>query len=366
MEYYHILMYGGLSSHKFYHTLLPELHSYAVNKSGKAILFDFTNVKAISPLVIPNLLCLGYIIKSNYYHTPLIYVPDNSAADRLRYYLHDIDFVKLSKKYGLFEFTNSIDYGELQNILDQVCATSEFNLPDLVGDCENACDKVVEDRVRDKVHKEFGTFFKKYMGNFSYTVKDTTIGIDTKDTCDKFAENICTQLLTNALCHGRSFAFMTAQVNYKFRRVYLSIGDCGIGLKEGINYKIANQKEPFENFTEMVSDELSAIITAIFARAEDKDHNNQIYGLYPLVKTTIQNGGIVRIHSNNTRLILTENLLQQLEISTYRRSDIKQIRTSFLKPLYDKDGEYLYNVEPNLKYGGTHIEIEIPLVGRMN
>ena len=342
MEHFVIQIDEHLTSYRFYHSLFPKLHFYAKEPEKKTILFDFTETKSVSPLVIPNLLCVGYIIMKNYKIPPTIFVPDNSVSDRVRTYLHDIDFVKLAKSYGLFSFTASIDYRTEKNIIGRLCTTREFDILD---------GEIDEGRIKTRVSNLFGEFFTKYLAEFQRSPQE---GALEKQSYNE-VEDKCVELIMNALDHGKSFAFMTAQVNYTYNKIYISISDCGIGFRASINNQIEQHLDPFANYRRKMNDELEAIVHAIFVRAED--NGNKIYGLYPLVMEVLKFGGTIRIHSMDTQLILTPKLRIHLAVASSKKSDIDKIRSSFLQ-MVRKQNTSVYR---NMKCGGSHIEIELPL-----
>ena len=76
---------------------------------------------------------------------------------------------------------------------------------------------------------------------------------------------------------------------------------------------------------------------------------NESYGLYDAVKKVLAKNGIVRIHSNNTQIVLTAS--NQLELGVCKNAK------EFLEALKKKKN----NIRNNLKYQGTHIEIELPI-----
>lgn len=349
MEYHTIQIDEYFTSYKFYHSLLPQLSLYARSKIKRNILFDFTNTKRVSSLVIPNLLCVGYIINTNYNFSPTIFVPDNSNSDNIRDFLHDIGFVQLARNYGLFTFTPSIDYGKSHRILDPLCQTHEFN-PNL----DNEDDESV---IRTEVSRHFRDFFRTLLPDFNCALQ-SAVGAEKYLFLGNIAEDICAQLIYNSITHGNSFAFMSAEVNHAAEKIYISIADCGIGFKKCINTQIEHGQEPFERRRKMMSDELEAIVNAIFVRAEEE--HNQIYGIYPLINRVLGLNGTVRIHSVDTQLILTKSMQIKLAVAADNRSNIAQIRQTFLKLMRDKKAN-TYNVYTNMKCGGVHIEIELPL-----
>lgn len=350
MPYFTIQIDELFTSYRFYHNLLPKLSRYVRNLDKDPILFDFSNTRRISSLVIPNLLCVGYIIKTNYQIPATIFVPDNSASDNIRNFLHNIGFVHLAKNYELFTFTDSIDFGNSRRILDPRCQTHEFN--------PNPNGKNDESAIRAEVSRRFSPFFRTLFSNFD-PVAQYSEDIQEYRPLTNMVEDVCAQLIFNSIIHGRSFAFMTAEVNHTARKIYISIADCGIGFRQCINSQIKRSEQPFENRGELMSDELEAIINAVFVRAEDE--HNKVYGIYPLIKRILDLDGIVRIHSIDTQLILTSKLRVKLDIATNNRNNVKEIRQSFLTLMRDETSN-TYNVYTNMKCGGVHIEIELPLI----
>ena len=277
----------------------------------------------------------------------------------MRTYLHDIDFVKVAKDYGLFSFASSIDYGPRQRIISSLNKTREFDFHEFadvtVGAEGEEKIKVDKAGVERKVGGLFGAFFSKYLSEFLET--DST-GENPEEAKELYntAEKQCMELIVNSIGHGESFAFMTAQVNYTQGRIYISVADCGIGFRTAVNKQIVKKQEPFQEHIKPVEDELEAIVNAIFSRAKDE---NTIYGLYPLIKKVLRLNGIVRIHSVDTQLILTQKMLTRLDVAAGRGRSIQEIRDSFLNIVRREQGGG--TVYTNMKCGGAHVEIELPL-----
>jgi hypothetical protein len=326
LNYYDISIEGNLTSYVFYNTLLKKLHDYYKEDGKNQLIFDFSNLKTIEALVIPNLLCIGYIIKQNSGLAPGIYIADNINTGYLKKYINDIGFVSFAEKFNLFKFQDSIKDGLDGKEMDRLNTTIFF------------------DRSEDEGTTWFNIlnstkgFADKYLSEFNI--------YDGDENPNNLIVEICKEVVENSKKHGKSFAFMTLQYNYRREKVYIAISDCGIGFKNSINEKIENKNLENQITENNVSDEIQGIIQGIYARAKSKT-----YGLYNVIAKTLYKEGTVRIHSMDTQLVLTENLFWKMSQPDKPASLVKIISNDEVKQ----------NVRSNLKYGGVHIEIEIPL-----
>ena len=95
-----------LTSYEFYTNLLVQREKLMVQQQQDIIL-DFSGTYRIEPLVIPNLLCLGYEFREKYCKVAKIAIPDISYSEELKNYMSEIGFIKYATKFGLFEFISS-------------------------------------------------------------------------------------------------------------------------------------------------------------------------------------------------------------------------------------------------------------------
>lgn len=308
---YIIHLEGNLTSYVFYNEVLGKLHNYYIDGENKQLLFDFSQVNTIDPSVIPNLLCVGYIVAESTGIPPKIYIPNNISSGCLKRYLFDIQFITYAEKYGLYYFDDSIYGGLSESTMDKLNTTILFNLGE------------TEQESWNKIRQYSLNFTNKFLSKYnSYIYPDNLI------------LELSREIVENSKMHGNSFCFMTIQYNYSRERVYIAYSDCGKGFLNS-----------FKNKGRVAENELDAIVKGIFLRYE------RPFGLYSVIKKTITSGGIVRIHSNKDQLILTQNLCLPFELAN---SDVDM--TSILSL-----DQFKNNVRRNLKFSGVHIEIEIPL-----
>lgn len=300
-------MKNNLTSYAFYNKLLPRLHDYYVKHMLEKLVFDFSEVKSIDPTVIPNLLCMGYII-STYSNQPAeILISNNIIRTDLKRYLNEIKFMYYAEKYGLFCFDDSLKGGWDQAKMSPLNTTLLFNSTEKE---EETWSKLIRTN----------NFLSRYLSEFNIINNNSNLILE-----------LSKEIIQNSKIHGKSFSFMTLQYNYLKEKVYLSYSDCGIGFLNSL-----------KNRGELLSNELEAICEGIFSRYDKP------FGLYNVISKIINKNGIVRIHSNNTQLILSNKDIIQFDI-------IKSANS--LKNSLNLQTQ----VRNNIKYAGVHIEIELPL-----
>lgn len=302
---------GNLTSYTFYNELLGKLHNYFEDRNNEQLVFDFSQVKLIEPIVIPNLLCVGYIINTSTGNPPKIFIPDNISAGHLKRYLFDINFIYFASKYGLFTFDDTILGGLAESNMDKLNNTILFHQDE------------TEQESWDKICYYSQKFINKYLKDFDSYIAPTNLILE-----------LSREIVENSKDHGKSFCFMTIQYNYSREKVYIAYSDCGHGFLQS-----------FLNKNIMVKSEIEAIIEGIFLRYQKP------FGLYSVIHKTLSLGGIVRIHSNQDQLVLTRNTMLSLDVSN-SAADLKKILLS---------EKHTKNIRRNLKFSGVHIEIEIPL-----
>lgn len=331
MSSYIIKVEDYLTPHIFYNYLLPQLHKYYKIGNNENLIFDFSEVKAIEPLVIPNLLCIGYIININSNKIPYIYISEHS--DKLKRYLYDIKFTHIAKTFNIFRFSDTIEAGLSEKIsINPNCGTIYLN----ESDSELKSWNLIVDNF-----KYYEKFFLHELG-YSY------IANDGNKYYQNFVFKTIDTIVENAKIHGKSFAICTLQYNYKRQMNYISCSDCGVGFLNTINSKKSKNLDRKYIFKGPCENELEAILEGLFFRFEEP-----LYGLYHTATKVLELGGSIHIHSMNTQLRLRD--LGLLESLRSLRSDEYKIK-SFIN-----DNTFIRNVRTDLKFGGVHIEIMVPL-----
>lgn len=308
---YIIHLDGNLTSYIFYNELLGKLHNYYIEGENKQLVFDFSQVNTIDPSVIPNLLCVGYIVSKSTGKAPKIFIPNNLSAGKLKRYLYDIQFIRHAQKYGLFSFDDSIGAGMSESNMDKLNTTVLFNKNE------------TEQESWNKLCRYSRGFANKFLEKYNSYVVPVNLILE-----------LSHEIIENSKDHGKSFCFMTLQYNYSRQKVYIAYSDCGKGFLNS-----------FQNNGRAAENEIDAIVKGVFLRYQKP------FGLYSVIKKTISLGGVVRIHSNKDQLILTQNMVLPFELAN---TDFDMKKLLFSESCKN-------NIRRNLKFSGVHIEIEIPL-----
>ena len=118
------------TSYEFYSNIL---HKVFYNNE-KQIMFDFSSTRIIEPLVVPNLLCLGYIVKHEMEIIPKLLIPDTFSGGKLKNYLEQIGFTERAYDSNLFEFSYNPYGGLTGKNIDPLCGTKVFNASNTIDD----------------------------------------------------------------------------------------------------------------------------------------------------------------------------------------------------------------------------------------
>lgn len=305
-----------LTSAEFYKTTLPEIQTVMkyYDKISE-IIFDFSGTSKIEPNVIPNFLCLGKTISNLFGRKAIIRIPETFEGGKLKNYMYLIGFTKYAKEYYKFESDPYTGFEGKQ--IDPLCGTICFEK------------EARKDQIGMKFDEMVGPFAEKYLRGYNHLCLET-------GQIENNITNLLKELTDNAAKHGESASYTTVHAKYSDRTIYIAISDMGKGFLKSCH---SEHKDELEEYRITINNELEAIEYCVYRNIESR-----IFGLNAIIKDTIAVGGKVRIHSNDTQIILTKRV-EQLFID---------------KTLFKDMGFQKYNVRRNLPLGGTHIEIEIP------
>lgn len=309
---YFIEMSHDVTSYEFYTNILPIRNQIEYGLGD--IILDFSRAYKVEPLVIPNLLCLGYDLGIKNGNVPKIYFPDTSYAGEVKNYLNEIGFFHYAIKYGLFEFWGS-PYGGLNGKkIDPICGTLYF-------DTENTI---------DEINRGIELCIAPFADEYLYKFESLRNSYDKTYYVNEITEFLG-EIIMNCKQHAQSFSFTTLHAKYSAKKIYISVSDFGCGFLNTIG------------FDSNCKDEVMAILYGVYKRKDSK-----VYGLYNIIRRVLEFDGRVRIHSNTDQIIFTPKLLQKF-IENKLLGD-----TNFEK----------YNIKRNVPFTGVHIEIELPLERR--
>lgn len=312
-----ILVPQYLSSFEFYNNILMQVRNILVHGGSDEIIFDFSSTSKIEPLTIPNLLCLGFWIKSKSTNSPCIRIPYTFEADILKSYLNNIGFLDLSTRYEIYHFEEFPYSGIDSRKIDPLCGTLLFNSNDNI------------DSVIRGISYYIDPFSDKYLKKFDVSILRSIY--DENQLFKNEMSQFIFELIVNSQNHGKSFSFTTLHAKYSTKSIYISVSDCGKGFLRSV----------VDEDNMDVNSEMDAIIYGIYKR-----NSSKIYGLFNVIRRVLELSGKVRIHSNNTQIIFTERILD-----------------AFInKKLTNDSGFHKYNVKHDVLFPGVHIELEIPML----
>lgn len=311
-EFVYIEIPKDLTSYEFYNSVVKEVN-YKVSNGCKIVL-DFSKTFRVEPLVIPNLLCMGYFLQQKYNSKAIVDIPDTSYASGVKNYLNQIDFIEYVNKYSLYDFLTTPYGGVYGKEIDPICGTQYFD-PEY-SDAEIF--RGIEESILPFADEYLYKFLKmEQRGNKIYYVNEIV--------------EFLTEIIINCKIHAMSFSFTTLHAKYSAKMIYISVSDMGGGFSNTIDNRKENTKE------------VEAILYGVYKRRESK-----VYGLYNVIRRVLEFNGKVRIHSNNAQIIFTPRILDSF-ISGRIYQDV-----TFKK----------YNIKEQLPFDGVHIEIELPLERR--
>ena len=311
-------------------------------QEGEQIVIDMSEVHRIDGNVIPNLILMGKWIEGKTGLVPVIRLGRTFDAGYLKKYLFDIKFYKFTGNIYRYEDENDKYGGFEGKDMDRRNVTFHYEFPyneydDLpdYGDSRQKFRNAVGEDTKNLVIRDTKEFLYEYFDMFNYGPRD-----------EKYnrLSDILGQIVGNSMSKGISEAYMTVQANYKRKKIVVAASDKGRGMREAMMFNRTKQNtDPLGYFllSNNPKNEEEAIVEGLCYRRE-----SGIYGLYQAVLELIDNWeGTVRIHSNDTQLILTKNAVKpykEMELLSYFNE---------------------YNMRNTAVFPGTHIEIEVPMKG---
>ena len=339
MSDYFIKIDKTFSTSFFYERVLGDLHECISDGKKPRVIFDLSETTFVDALVIPNFLCTGYLLKDWTGNVPIITTLSknyySSRFDTAKY-LYDIGFSRIAQDYNLFEIN---DFGNQ----DKESLISEYSRTYLFNDFN-----VSKQDIARTISQKSKMLFEKHLRN--YFADDEIFGY-----CNIFAK-FAAELCNNSLVHGKSFSIMTIQSNVKLGKVSIAVSDCGCGFYNSLCQKIITNeahdfytidKNDFMKNTDTRS--LNAIIESTFYRYFDK-----VYGIWDIANTVFKHDGTIRIHSSDSRIVLTPRTFQLIfEVC----KDPESLKRLLVKEFVQKKD---YNFKSGMRFKGVHYEIEIP------
>ncbi len=341
-DFYVITIDYVLSPRTFYSLFLKELQKYfrwmADGKSySKVLCIDLLKCSKIEGSVIPNLLVIGHIVKLNTECLPCLFVEKGSA---LSAFLLQIGFYDTNDYQHIFEV--NVDRGEEE---------SRYRLADYCTTIFLSA-SLTEVQVASTFARNYIDLFQlECLDQFTYMVQSDGMLMPV-NLMEVFGKQIC----YNSILHGKSFCYVTMQVNKSMERVMMSFADCGSGLYASFYKKVQDESYQPLKLPFSVSDTVTASrhrldLMAILDCVVYRFHS--IYGMWFVLRDVMNAKGTIRIHSGKARVILNDISVESLENC--------QTRQEAGELLYDHLLRGIDVIQETPHYKGTHIEIELPL-----
>lgn len=361
---------GNITSYYFYNTMLKKMHDYISAGAPSQLILNLSATKGIDALVLPNLLCSGYWVWK-YTGKPIrVFMPGSSEFVPLKSFLNNTGFVELARRFGLFEFDADITGG-----LSSRVYKSSLNTTQVFQSLYKSDDTVDVENTKIAIWDQLNSSLKPFIHQFLQYGDNEFILREQEQVSDAVLV-FCRELVENALFHGWSFCFLTMQYTSNYRKqIKISVSDCGCGFLNSLERDRKRSKQilqldnsgdprveqlmrecpPLQNNDEIqryanmpdIRTELEGIVYGLLSRYDKP------YGLYNVYKIVSKMGGTIRIHSNDTQIILSERL--QMLFEACRTPD------SLLGTLQDAKSQYKANIRRGVKFKGTHIELDIML-----
>lgn len=325
---------GSITSFVFYNQLFSSLREhYKINGVAVAPVFSFVNVIRFDPLVVPNLISLGFILK-NIHNNPIYLEIKNIMSTK---FLDNGWFFKAVGRKNRFNEELDVDgFGERNKNQHETGHNIYVFNPEMLGfyNFSNISKKYNSDH-RVYVYKDESYYY--YSEFIRECVSEEELGkirskkydelkpdIATKfwnilkeipnDKNKKTILDVLTEIITNAILYSGSHC--SAMLQTKNNETKISISDHGVGFE----YSFEKKQEKFNREYKKVFNE--------FSKKEQMKYKNFLYifetlyyskdksiardNLYTLLRIVLKKDdnygideGIFRIHYNDTQVILT-------------------------------------------------------------
>lgn len=325
-----------LSSREFYKMIdiLDE-----ILEQNEICVLDFTNVRRIDAVVIPNLILLGKYLERRTNNIPYIRLGEDLSAGYLKKYLMGIKFYDLSDSYFYYENPENKYGGLIGKSMDKRNTTEIFNYEE---------GSLVAQR---RLFYNVLPFVDNYFTSFRRETTNSEGVFDINTFNNNDIARFLKEMIDNTFIYAKTDVIVTVQTNYKKGKIFLSVADSGMGFYNSMckNMDESGKFIPKEGDKDdginilgrKPENEEEAIMVGVYKRMKSKT-----YGLYNVVKNILELSGVVRIHSNNRQIILTERLKEQF------------IKGTLVQNLKQYKG---YNFIETSLFRGVHFEMELPL-----
>lgn len=374
---------GNITSFVFYNQLFNALRDhYKKNGVSVAPIFSFIHVVSFDPLVVPNLISLGFILKSIHNKPTRLEIASTNATK----FLDNGWFFKAVGSKNVFSEELDIEGSGISHTIKQVTGYELYDFePKMLGfyNFSNVSKPFNPDH-RVYVYKEDS--FSYYSKFIQEDVSEEELGIirsekyqELKPIVEKRYWNILktlndnnrrtildilTEIITNAVLYSGSNC--SAMLQTKDNTTKISISDCGVGFE----YSFEKRQEKFggdykDVFKKFNSDEQAKyknflyIFEALhYSKAKSVARDN-LFTLLAVVLRKDDNYGVeegtVRIHYNDTQVIMTSK--RCIKCNKFAPEECARCLLCDYNPAYEVSTSNLRFFDG--RFSGIHVEVEL-------
>ncbi len=384
-----IYFIGNITSFVFYNHLFKALREhYKRNGVSVAPIFSFVHVERFDPLVVPNLISLGFILESIHKkptHLEILNTPATKFLDEGWFFkavgqefffgeeLFDEDgirhIIKQVTGYEIYDFEPKMlgfyNFSNINKPYKPVHRVHVFSEDSYRYYSKFIQDNITEEelgRIRTNKCIELEPFITKSFKGILYELGKPTL--NEEDASVVLA--ILTELITNAVLYSGSHCSAMLQRIGNITKI--SISDYGVGFE----YSIEKKKEKFGINSKVVFDEFSAVEQAKYKNflyifetlsySKEKEESTARENLFTLIKTILKRQGeseiqegTIRIHYNDTQVIMTSNRCSAC--NRFAPIECAKCLLRDYSPTTEVSKSNLRFFES--KFKGVHIEVEL-------
>lgn len=378
-----IYFVGNITSFMFYNQLFSALREhYKKNGVSTAPVFSFVHVDRIDPLVVPNLISLGFILKSIHNKPTRLEIASTNATK----FLDNGWFFKAVGPKSIFEEELDIDGSGILHTIRQVTGYGLYDFePKMLGfynfsnvskpfnpdhrvyvykeDSYSYYSKFIQEDIyeeelgiiRSEKYQELKPIVEKRYWNILKTLNDNN---------RRTILDILTEIITNAVLYSGSHC--SAMLQTKDNTTKISISDYGVGLE----YSFKKRQEKFGGdytkvFNSFSSDEREKyknflyIFEALHYSKEKSVARDNLYTLLSVVLRKYDNYGVeegtIRIHHNDTQVIMTSK--RCLKCTKFAPDVCAKCLLSEYNPANEVSTSNLRFFDG--RFSGIHVEVEL-------
>lgn len=371
---------GNITSFVFYNQLFSALREhYKKNGAAVAPFFSFIYVDRFDPLVVPNLISLGFILKS-IHKKPVCLDIESTKATK---FLDNGWFFMAVGREKIFSEELDIDGSKELKTVKQETGYELYDFePKMLGFYNVSISYNPDHRVcvyRDESYSYYSKFIQEGVSEEELGIIRSEKYRDLKPVIAKRYWNILkelndnnkcavldilTEIITNSILYSGSNC--SAMLQTKDNETKISISDYGVGFEYSFEKRQKKLGEEYKNvFNEFSTEEqekyknfMYIFETLYYSKAKSVARDN-LFTLLGIVLRKNDNFGIaegtIRIHYNDTQVILTSK-----KCATCNKFDPKNCAKCLLSKYNPAKEVSKSNLRIfNSTFRGVHVEVEL-------